>query len=51
MLLKKRYDYLCQAKFDKVKDVENKLTMVKNEHFEKIIVPNTYYCTFMEGKG
>ena len=51
LLLKQRYDLLCKAKFDDVVEIERKLTEVKNENFEQLIVPNTFYCTFLEGKG
>jgi hypothetical protein len=48
-LLKKRYEYLCQAKFEKASAIEAKLTEIKNEKYDELIVPNTFYCTFMEG--
>ena len=51
LLLNKRYDYLCKAKFDKVEQIENEITRVKNEKYSQLVVPNTFYCTFMEGKG
>ena len=27
------------------------LTIVKNSKYDELIVPNTYYCTFMHGAG
>ena len=51
VLLKKRYEYLCKAKFEKAEKVEEQLTKIKNEKFDQLIVPNTFYCTFMEGLG
>ena len=51
VLLKKRYDYLCKAEFQKAEEIENMLTIVKNSKYDELIVPNTYYCTFMHGAG
>ena len=48
-LLKKRYEHLCRAKFSEASEVEHKLTKMKNENFDWLVTPNTYYCTFMEG--
>lgn len=31
--------------------MERRLTTIKNEKYDELIVPNTYYCTFMEGVG
>lgn len=31
--------------------IEDQMTILKNEKFEDFIVPNTFYCTFMEGNG
>ena len=50
-LLQKRYKALCQARFKKAERIEDKLTEIKNEKFDELIVPNTFYCTFMEGAG
>ena len=50
-LLQKRYKFLCKAQFDEAGKVEDKLTALKNEDYDELIVPNTYYCTFMEGAG
>ena len=50
-LLKKRYEYLCKAKFDKAEAIEERMTTLKNDKYEQIIVPNTFFCTFMEGEG
>ena len=33
-LLKKRYEYLCKAKFEKAEAIEEKLTTLKNEKYE-----------------
>ena len=33
-LLKKRYKYLCKAKFDKAEAIEEKLTALKNDKYE-----------------
>ena len=51
MLLCKRYKYMRDANFEKAQQVENKLTELKNTHYDQLIVPNTFYCTFMEGIG
>ena len=50
-LLQKRYKYLCDAKFEKAAIVENKLTDLKNNQYQNLTIPNTYFCTFMEGEG
>ena len=42
---------MCKAKFDEASQVETKMTALKNEKYDELIVPNTYYCTFMEGTG
>ena len=51
MLLCKRYKYMRDANFEKAQQVENRLTELKNTHYDQLIVPNTFYCTFMEGIG
>ena len=35
----------------KAERIEDKLTELKNEKFDELVVPNTFYCTFMEGTG
>lgn len=50
-LLQKRYKYLCSAKFEQAEGVEKQMTELKNKDYDKLIVPNTFFCTFMEGKG
>ena len=45
-LLKYRAKAIHKAKFDIVSKLENKLTRLKNQDFEKLNVPNTFYCTF-----
>ena len=51
ILLNKRYKYLCAAKFDKAEKIEAKLTEIKNEKFNDLVIPITFYCTFMQGVG
>lgn len=46
LLLKKRSEYLGKARFDKAEEVENQLTALKNEKYEELIIPNTFFCTF-----
>ena len=50
-LLSKRNDYLCEARFDKAEEIETKLTETKNQKYDDLVVPNYFFCTFMEGKG
>ena len=50
-LLKERYNYLCKARFDDAKKIEEKLTAHKDQHYDELIIPNAFFCTFMEGKG
>ena len=33
-LLKKRYEYLCKAKFDKAEAIEERMTTLKNDKYE-----------------
>ena len=51
VLLRKRYEYLCKAQFEKAEKIEDKLTQLKNEKYCELVVPNTFFCTFMEGKA
>ena len=51
ILLHKRYKYLCNARFDKAEEIEAKMTELKNEKYDELIVPNYFWCTFMEGKA
>ena len=48
-LLRKRYKYLRQAKFDKAEEIETQMTALKDDKYEQLVVPNTMYVTFMEG--
>ena len=48
-LLRNRYKYLCQAKFDKAEQIEAKLTEIKNENYEKLVRPILFWCTFKDG--
>ena len=50
-LLQKRYKYLCDAKFEKAARVEDQLTNLKNNQYPNLTIPNTFFCTFMEGEG
>ena len=45
-LLELRANYLKAANFDKANELEEKLTQLKNEKFEKFMRPNTFYVTF-----
>ena len=45
-LLQYRAKAIHNAKFDIVSKIENKMTRLKNQDFEKLNVPNTFYCTF-----
>ena len=45
-LLEKRAFYLRSANFKMVKQTEEEMTEEKNKNFEKLMRPNTYYCTF-----
>lgn len=45
-MLELRANFLKAAKFDKANEVEEKLTQLKNEKFEKFMRPNTFYVTF-----
>ena len=45
-LLEQRANFLKAAKFDEANEVEEKLTQLKNENFEKFMRPNTFYVTF-----
>ena len=49
VLLNKRYNYLCSAKFGKAEKIEEQLTKIKNEEYDDLVVPNYYFCTFKEG--
>ena len=48
-LLRNRYKYLCQAKFDKAEQIEAKLTEIKNADYEKLVRPILFWCTFKDG--
>ena len=37
---------LKQAKFDEAEVIEKELTKLKDEKFEQLIVPNSFYCSF-----
>ena len=50
-LLKKRYKYLCSASFDKAEKIEERMTQLKNQQFDDLVVPNYYFCTFKDGQG
>ena len=49
--LRKRQKALLKAKFDKASEIEDKLTALKDEHYEKLIMPNQFYCTFQWGEA
>ena len=51
LLLKKRNKALCKTDFVKAKEIEDKLTMMKDQHYEDLIIPNQFYCTFMYGEA
>ena len=50
-LLRKRAQYLSDAKFHKAQSVESKMTELKQEKFDQLVVPIYFYCTFMEDFG
>lgn len=51
MLLQKRSNYLNSGKYSKAKLVEEELTNYKNKHFDELIVPKRFWCTFQDGKS
>ena len=51
VLLEQRNKYLSKTEFENVKKVERKMTQIKKDKYEELIVPNTFYCTFMHGEG
>ena len=50
-MLEQRNKYLSKTEFENVKKVEKKMTQIKKDKYEELIVPNTFYCTFMHGEG
>lgn len=46
LLLKKRGSYLSNAKMDKAEEIEKKMTALKDEKYDSLVVPNTFFCTF-----
>lgn len=50
-LLMKRGKYLSNANMDKAEAVEKEMTILKNQKFDELIVPNHFFCTFLESKG
>ena len=48
-LLIKRQDKLSKAKFESATKIEDEITQMKNDHYEDLIIPNQFYCTFQEG--
>jgi len=51
LLLKERNEALCKTKFDKARELEEKLTVMKDEKYEELIIPNQFYCTFQWGEA
>ena len=51
ILLQKRSNYLSRGKYSKAKLVEEKLTNFKNNHFDELIVPKRFWCTFHDSKA
>lgn len=51
VLLAQRNKYLSKTDFENVKKVEKKMTRIKKDKYDELIVPNTFYCTFMHGEG
>ena len=47
-LLMKRGKYLSNANMDKAEAVEKEMTILKNQKFDELIVPNHFFCTFLE---
>jgi len=33
-------------KFDKVREIQDKMTQYKNEHLDELTTPKMFYCTF-----
>ena len=50
-LLLNRAKYLQSANIDKAKEVEAKMTQLKNEKLEQLVVPTSLFCTFMKVRG
>ena len=50
-LLLCRGKYLQSANIDKAKEVEAKMTKLKNEKLEQLVVPTSFFCTFMKVCG
>ena len=51
LLLQERNEALCKTDFVKANEIEDKLTVMKDEHYDQMIVPNQFYCTFMYGEA
>jgi len=40
-----------KAKFKEAATVEAQMTALKNDKYDALIVPNTFFCTFAQGKS
>ena len=45
-LLIKRGKYLNNANMEKAEKVEKQMTKLKDEKYEELIIPNSFFCTF-----
>ena len=46
-LLKKRSNMLRKRDFESTSQIEKKMTKLKDDKFDELIVPNTFWMTFM----
>ena len=50
-LLGKRAKHLQTENFKKANEVEHKMTELKKAHYDRLVIPNTFFITFQEGFG
>ena len=50
-LLSKRYDKLKKADFRNAGKIESKMNQLVRDKYDQLVVPNTFFLTFQEGKG
>ena len=51
IFLKKRHQLLKKGKFKDAEKIEEKMTKFKNDHFDELNVPSTFWCTFMDAES
>ena len=51
IFLKKRHKLLKKGKFKDAEKIEEKMTKFKNDYFDELNVPNTFWCTFMDAES